>query len=162
MVVASHWRGATLIDRDEVLPAEEWSRRWRVARKTVVAAASWIVALPSLARFMHWSHRTASWVQTVLGTFSGLVWGRIGWIGVRHYGFSQEDAFLAGGLAGILIPTFELTMRRLGWPPRPECEGGAEVGRPSLAAYPLAWFWGFLVGGLVAALGAWIARGDDQ
>jgi hypothetical protein len=146
-----------MIDGDERLTPEEWIRRWRVARQTVLAAAGWIVALPALARLMHWSRQTAGWVQTVLGTLSGFVWGRIGWVGVRRYGFSREDAFLAGGLAGVLAPTLELTLRRLGWPPRPDFEQGG-TGRPPLAAYPLAWFWGFLIGGLVAALGAWIAR----
>ncbi len=137
---------------------QEWLRRWRLARTTVVAALSWIVTLPVLARLMHWRRQTATWVQSVLGAVSGLVWGRIGWIGVRRYGFSNEDAFLAGGLAGIVAPTLELTLRRLGWPPvRGEAPGVSE-GRPSLLAYPFAWLWGFLFGGLTAALGAIVAR----
>ena len=139
-------------------PRLEWSQRWRVARTTVVAALGWILALPVLARLMRWSRLTVTWAQNILGPASGLVWGRIGWVGVRHYGFSNEDAFLAGGLAGAVAPTIELTLRRLGWPPGPR--EGLEVGgeRPSLAAYPFAWFWGFLVGGLLAALGAVVAR----
>jgi hypothetical protein len=56
----------------------------------------------------------------------------------------------------------ELTLRRLGWPPgsyeSPEI--GAE--RPPLIAYPFVWVWGFLFGGLMAALGAVVARlGQD-
>jgi hypothetical protein len=61
-------------------------------------------------------------------------------------------------LAGAVAPTFELTLRRLGWPPGPPAENGIDVGRPPLAAYPFAWFWGFLLGGLIATLGALVAR----
>ncbi len=144
-------------------PAAEWGRRWRVARATVVTAFGWLLALPLLARLMRWSRRTVTQVQNILGAVTGLVWGRIGWIGVRRYGFSNEDAFLAGGLAGMVAPTIELTLRRLGWPPVPEADRDVGVGRPSLAAYPWAWFWGFLFGGLLAALGAILARtGGDS
>jgi hypothetical protein len=136
----------------------EWLRRWRVARATVIAAAGWILTLPVLAQLMRWHRRTVTWVQNVLGPISGLVWGRIGWVGVRRYGFSTEDAFLAGGLAGIVTPTLELTLRRLGWPPGPAPESELDAGRPELIAYPFAWFWGFLVGGGVAMLGAALAR----
>lgn len=139
-------------------PALEWGRRWRVARATVLTAFSWILALPLLARLMHWSRGTATWVQNLLGAISGLVWGRIGWIGVRRHGFTTEDAFLAGGLAGVVTPTIELTLRRLGWPPGPPAEGDIGAERPPLIAYPLAWFWGFVFGGLMAVLGAVVAR----
>jgi hypothetical protein len=135
-----------------------WATRWRVARATVVAAAGWILALPVLARLMRWHHETVAGVQNILGPISGLVWGRIGWIGVRHHGFSKEDAFLAGGLAGVVAPTLELTLRRLGWPPGPRSRDELAVGRPSLSAYPFVWFWGFLVGGVSAVLGAIVAR----
>jgi hypothetical protein len=97
-------------------------------------------------------------VNKILGPICGLVWGRIGWVGVRRYGFSTEDAFLAGGLAGAVAPTFELTLRRLGWPPGPPAEAEVGAARPPLISYPLAWFWGFLFGGLIAALGAVVAR----
>ncbi|MEJ2734110.1 MAG: hypothetical protein P8189_11195 [Anaerolineae bacterium] len=30
----------------------EWSRQWRAARATVMAASGWILALPALARLM--------------------------------------------------------------------------------------------------------------
>lgn len=142
--------------------APEWVWRWRVARTTILAATGWILALPILAHLMRWGRRTATWAQNILGAISGVVWGRIGWIGARRYGFSAEDAFLAGGLAGVVAPTFELTLRRLGWPPGSRAE--AEVGsdRPSLMAYPFAWLWGFFFGGLIAALGAIVARlGQD-
>ncbi|MGD8466807.1 MAG: hypothetical protein PVI09_23360 [Anaerolineae bacterium] len=139
-------------------PASDWLGRWRVARATLVAAASWIVTLPVLAQLMQWRTRTVTWIQNIWGPISGLVWGRIGWIGVRRYGFSNEDAFLAGGLAGMIAPTFELTMRRLGWPPGRREALETTVERPSLIAFPFAWFWGFLFGGLVAALGAALAR----
>lgn len=139
-----------------------WLGRWRVARATLVAAASWIVTLPVLARLMHWRTQTVAWIQNIWGPISGLVWGRIGWVGVRRYGFSNEDAFLAGGLAGMIAPTFELTMRRLGWPPGRRDAPGTMVQRPPLIAFPFAWLWGFLFGGLVAALGAALARlGQD-
>ena len=144
-----------MIGRD---PALAWGRRWQVARATVVTAFSWILALPVLARLMRWSRRTVTWIQNILGAITGLVWGRIGWIGVRRYGFSNEDAFLAGGLAGMVAPTIELTLRRLGWPPGPEADSDVGAGRPPLIAYPWAWFWGFLFGGLMAALGAVLAR----
>lgn len=143
-------------------PAPEWIRRWRVARTTVLAAVGWILALPFLAQLMHWGRRTATWAQNILGAVSGLVWGRIGWIGVRRYGFTAEDAFLAGGLAGVVAPTFELTLRRLGWPPGTGVEAEVGADRPSLRAYPFVWFWGFFFGGLIAALGALVARqGED-
>jgi len=137
----------------------DWLRRWRVSREAVFAALSWIVTLPALASLMRWRRDTAARVQNILGPISGLVWGRIGWVGVRRYDFSNEDAFLAGGLAGAVAPTVELTLRRLGWPPgepREQAEVGGE--RPSLAAYPFAWFWGFLIGGAIAATGAILAR----
>ena len=140
------------------VPCQECLRRWRVARATVITAASWLLALPVLAHLMHWHDRTVTWVQNILGPISGLVWGRIGWVGVRRYGFSKEDAFLAGGLAGAMAPTVELTLRRLGWPPGRRTESHLAAGRPPLIAYPFAWFWGFLFGGLAAALGAALAR----
>lgn len=136
----------------------DWTSRWRVASQAVAAALTWILTLPVLARLMNWRRQTAIWVQNILGPVSGLVWGRIGWVGVRRYGFSNEDAFLAGGLAGAVAPTVELTLRRLGWPPGAEVETDIGAGRPSLLAYPFAWFWGFLFGGLLAALGAVVAR----
>jgi hypothetical protein len=139
-------------------PERGWLRHWQLARATTVAASSWILTLPVLARLMNWRRRTAAWVQNVLGPISGLVWGRIGWIGVRRYGFSNEDAFLAGGLAGALAPTVELTLRRLGWPPGPPVESEIGAGRPPLIAYPFVWAWGFVLGGFVAALGAMMAR----
>ena len=141
----------------------EQGMRWRVARTTVVTALGWILALPVLARLMRWSRDTATLVQNIVGPVSGLVWGRIGWVGVRRYGFSTEDAFVAGGLAGAMAPTIEMTLRRLGWPPGPESEGEVGAGRPPLIAYPFAWFWGFLFGGLLAVLGATVARmGRDR
>jgi hypothetical protein len=136
----------------------EWSRQWRAARATVMAASGWILALPVLARLMRWHRRTVTWVQNVLGPISGLVWGRIGWIGVRRYGFSTEEAFLTGGLAGAAAPTFELTLRRLGWPPGSWIATDIGGDRPPLIAFPLAWFWGFFFGGFLAALGAIVAR----
>jgi hypothetical protein len=136
----------------------EWGRRWRLARAAVATASTWILALPALARLMKWRRNTATWVQNILGPISGLIWGRIGWVGVRRYGFSNEDAFLAGGLAGAMTPTVELTLRRLGWPPGRHTPGDLDAERPPLSAYPFAWFWGFLFGGLVAALGAIVAR----
>lgn len=136
----------------------EWLARWRVARATVVAASSWILTLPVLARLLNWRRHTATWIQNILGPVSGIIWGRIGWVGVRRYGFSNEDAFLAGGLAGAVAPTVELTLRRLGWPPGSEVQSEVAGERPPLTAYPLVWFWGFVFGGLVAALGAIAAR----
>lgn len=138
--------------------AQDWGRRWRVARGAVLAAASWIVTLPFLAHLMGWPRRTATWVQTIIGPVSGLVWGRIGWVGVRRYGLSNKDAFLAGGLAGAVAPTFEMTLRLLGWPPRRRDAAGLATEPPSLIAYPFAWLGGFLLGGLIAALGAVLAR----
>jgi hypothetical protein len=139
-------------------PEGGWLRHWQLARATTVAASSWILTLPVLARLMNWRRRTAAWVQNILGPISGLVWGRIGWIGVRRYGFSNEDAFLAGGLAGALAPTVELTLRRLGWPPGPPVESEIGADRPPLIAYPFVWALGFSLGGLVAAVGAVLAR----
>ncbi|MBN1657669.1 MAG: hypothetical protein JXA93_04675 [Anaerolineae bacterium] len=136
----------------------EWLRRWRLARAATAAAAGWILTLPILARLMRWREQTVTWVQNILGPISGLVWGRIGWIGVRRHGFSNEDAFLAGGLAGMLAPTLELTLRRMGWPPISEEAPGVGEVRPPLIAYPFAWLWGFLIGGVVAAVGAALAR----
>jgi hypothetical protein len=139
-------------------PNGEWAWRWRVARGAFLAAAGWILALPVLARLMRWHRQTVTWVQNIVGTISGLVWGRIGWVGVRRYGFSPKDAFLAGGLAGLVTPTFEFLLRSLGWPPGPRTEKETVAEPPSLAAYPFAWFWGFLLGGAVAVLGAIAAR----
>jgi hypothetical protein len=132
--------------------AQDWLRRWRVARVTVATVLSWIVALPLLGRLMRWRREKITWVQDLLGALSGLIWGRIGWVGVRRYGFSNEDAFLAGGLAGAVAPTFTLTLRRLGW------KAGLDGDRPRLSVYPFAWLQGFLLGGLMAALGALVAR----
>jgi hypothetical protein len=147
-----------MLETMEQDPAYEWIRRWRVARATVATALSWILTVPVLARLMRWQRRTVTWVQNILGPISGLVWGRIGWVGVRRYGFSNEDAFLAGGLAGAVAPIVELTLRRLGWPPVPATEPDVDAGRPPLIAFPFALFWGFLFGGFVAALGAIVAR----
>ena len=82
-----------------------WLLRWRASREAVFPALGWIVTLPVLASLLRWRRTTAAWIQNILGPISGLVWGRIGWIGVRRYGFSNEDAFLAGGLAGAVAPT---------------------------------------------------------
>lgn len=142
----------------ELYDSQDWTRRWHVARGAVLAAASWIVTLPYLAQLLGWPRRTAAWVQNIVGPISGLVWGRIGWVGVRRYGLSNKDAFLAGGLAGAVTPTLELTLRLLGWPPRRHAAAGVGAEPPSLIAYPFAWLGGFLLGGLVAALGAALAR----
>ena len=136
-----------------------WLLRWRASREAVFPALGWIVTLPVLASLLRWRRTTAAWIQNILGPISGLVWGRIGWIGVRRYGFSNEDAFLAGGLAGAVAPTIELTLRRVGWPPRRHGHQSELAGRrPPLSAYPFAWLWGFLIGGAIAALGAVFAR----
>jgi len=130
----------------------DWLQRWRLARTTAVTASAWVLTLPFLARLLRWRQDKLAWVHNVLGAASGLVWGRIGWVGVRRYGFSNEDAFLAGGLAGVVTPTFTLLLRRLGWSEHPAdspAERGAQV---------IGWLWGFLAGGLVAAAGAMIAR----
>jgi hypothetical protein len=131
---------------------QEWLPRWRLARGTVAAAMTWILTLPLLARLLRWHRNQGLPGQDVFAALSGLVWGRIGWIGVRRYGFSNEDAFLAGGLAGAVTPTVTLTLRRLGW--------GADLDgeRPRFSSYPFAWLSGFLAGGLVAAAGAILAR----
>jgi hypothetical protein len=139
-------------------PIIAWGSRWRVARATVMTSLSWILTLPLLARLMHWPRRTATTVQNILGPISGLVWGRIGWVGVRKYDFSNEDAFLAGGLAGAAAPTIELTLRRLGWPPGPETDETLQLEPLPMNAYPFALLWGFLFGGLLATLGAIVAR----
>ena len=129
-----------------------WLPRWRLARATVVTSLSWIVALPVVAHLLRWHHLSLNRAQNALGALSGLIWGRIGWIGVRRYGFSNEDAFLAGGLAGAVAPTVTLTLRRLGW--------GAHLSgrRPRLSVYPIAWLQGFMLGGIMAAVGALLAR----
>ena len=145
-------------DAERLVPPT-WAMRWQVARMTVVTAFGWIFALPLLATLLHWHRRTATWVQNVLGPVSGVIWGRIGWVGVRRHGFRSEDAFLAGGLAGALAPTLELTLRRLGWPPGAAERDSRSDDRPSpFIEYPLTWLWGFLFGGLLAALGALAAR----
>jgi len=129
-----------------------WLQRWRVARGTVAAALTWVLTWPLLARLLRWHRNRGLPAQDVFAALSGLVWGRIGWIGVRRYGFSNEDAFLAGGLAGAVTPTLTLTLRRLGW--ASEFDGE----RPRFSRYPGAWLSGFLAGGLVAAGGAILAR----
>lgn len=139
-------------------PGGGWLRQWQLAWATTVAASSWILTHPVLARLMHWRCRTVAGIQNILGPISGLVWGRIGWIGVRRYGFSTEDAFLSGGLAGALAPTVELTLRRLGWPPGRSVESDIGASQPPLIANPFTWFGGFVLGGLAAALGAMVAR----
>jgi hypothetical protein len=123
----------------------------------VFTVLSWVVTLPVLARLMRWRRQTALWVQNVFGPLGGLVWGRIGWLGVRHHGFSNEDAFLAGGLAGIIAPSMELTLRRLRVLPAVDT-AEPDLRWPPWIVYPFAWFWGFLVGGLLATLGAVVAR----
>lgn len=148
-----------MIDVQDRSPSWPWLVRWRAGREAVFPALGWIVTLPVLASLLRWRRKTATWIQNIVGPVSGLIWGRIGWVGVRRYGFSNEDAFLAGGLAGAVTPTVELTLRRLGWPPGKPREGDELSGpRPTLSAYPFAWFWGFLIGGSVAALGAILAR----
>ena len=129
-----------------------WLPRWRLARETIVTTLSWIIALPTIARLMRWHRNNLTGAQNALGALSGLIWGRIGWIGVKRYGFSNEDAFLAGGLAGAVAPTLTLTLRRLGWGER------LNGRRPPLSLYPTVWLRGFMLGGLVAATGALLAR----
>jgi hypothetical protein len=140
-----------MADSTDPATSQEWLKRWRVARVTVITALSWIIALPLLERFTNWRRGKTAWIQDLLGALSGLIWGRIGWVGVRRYGFSNEDAFLAGGLAGAVAPTLTLTLNRLGWPARLRS-------LPRLSVYPFAWVRGFLLGGLMAAIGAMIAR----
>ena len=141
-----------MTDTNGQVATQEWLRRWRVARVTVATVLSWIIALPLLERFTNWRRGKTAWIQDLLGAFTGLIWGRIGWVGVRRYGFSNEDAFLAGGLAGAVAPTLTLTLNRLGWLAR------LNGGRPRLSVYPFAWLRGFLLGGLVAVVGAIVAR----
>jgi hypothetical protein len=129
-----------------------WLPRWRMARPTVFTTLSWILALPIVARTLRWHRQNLSDAQNALGALSGLIWGRIGWMGVKRYGFSNEDAFLAGGLAGAVAPTVTLTLRRLGWGSR------LNGNRPSLSVYPAVWLRGFILGGFMAAAGALLAR----
>jgi len=141
-----------MTNTDGLNTSHGWLPRWRLARTTVVTALSWIVALPVAARMMRWHRRNLASAQNALGALSGLIWGRIGWIGVKRYNFSNEDAFLAGGLAGAVAPTVTLTMRLLGWGKR------LNDGRPRLSVYPTAWLRGFMLGGSMAAAGALLAR----
>ena len=129
-----------------------WLPRWRLARETIVTTLSWIIALPTVARLMRWHRSNLTGAQNALGALSGLTWGRIGWIGVKRYGFSNEDAFLAGGLAGAVAPTLTLILRHLGWGKR------LNGNRPPLSVYPTVWLQGFMLGGLMAAAGALLAR----
>jgi hypothetical protein len=129
-----------------------WLPRWRLARQTTVTTLGWIIALPAIARAMRWHRQNMTAVQNALGALSGLTWGRIGWIGVKRYHFSNEDAFLAGGLAGALAPTVTLILRHLGWGKRLNDD------RPPLSIYPTVWLRGFMLGGLTAAIGALLAR----
>ncbi len=131
---------------------EDWLQRWRASRATIAAVLTSIVTLPMLARLLRWRRDSVAWMQDVLGAFSGLVWGRIGWIGVRRYGFSNEDAFLAGGLAGAVTPAVTSILRHLGW----TADFDGDRSRPGSGL--LAWLWGFLAGGAVAAAGALVAR----
>lgn len=141
-----------MTNTDGLNAGQGWLPRWRLARATVVTTLSWIVALPIAARLLRWHRQNLTGAQNALGALSGLIWGRIGWIGVKRYGFSNEDAFLAGGLAGAVAPTVTLTLRRLGW--------GAHLNgnRPRLSVYPTAWLRGFVLGGFMAAAGALLAR----
>ena len=141
-----------MTNTDDLNADRGWLPRWRLARATVVTTLSWIVALPIAARMLRWHRQNLTGAQNALGALSGLIWGRIGWIGVKRYGFSNEDAFLAGGLAGAVAPTVTLTLRRLGW--------GAHLNgkRPRLSVYPTAWLRGFVLGGFMAAAGALLAR----
>ena len=141
-----------MTNTDGLNTSHGWLPRWRLARTTVVTALSWIVALPVAARMMRWHRRNLASAQNALGALSGLIWGRIGWIGVKRYGFSNEDAFLAGGLAGAVAPTVTLTLRHLGWGARLNSK------RPPLSVYPTAWVQGFVLGGFMAAAGALLAR----
>jgi len=129
-----------------------WLPRWRLARQTIVTTVGWIIALPVVARVMRWHRQNLTGAQNALGALSGLTWGRIGWIGVKRYGFSNEDAFLAGGLAGVVAPTVTLILRHLGW--------GARLNgrRPPLSVAPTVWLRGFMLGGFMAAAGALLAR----
>jgi len=141
-----------MTNTDDLNADRGWLPRWRLARATVVTVLSWIVALPVMARLLRWHRHNLADAQNALGALSGLIWGRIGWIGVKRYGFSNEDAFLAGGLAGAVAPTLTLTLRRLGW--------GAHLNGkpPRLSVYPTAWLRGFVLGGFMAAAGALLAR----
>lgn len=141
-----------MTDKREEVGGRDWLCRWRLARTTVATALAWVVTLPLLTRLLRWHRGNVTRAEDVLAAASGLVWGRIGWLGVRRYNFSNEDAFLAGGLAGAVTPTLTLTLRRLSWPAR------FEGARPELIHYPFAWLWGFVAGGLVAAAGAVLAR----
>ena len=137
---------------DGLNTVQGWLPRWRLARETIVTTLSWIIALPTVARLMRWHRNNLTGAQNALGAFSGLTWGRIGWIGVKRYDFSNEDAFLAGGLAGAVAPTVTLVLRHLGW--------GARLNgkRPPLSIYPIVWLRGFMLGGFMAAAGALLAR----
>jgi hypothetical protein len=145
--------GATsMTNMDSLSAGHGWLPRWRLARETVFTTLSWILALPVIARLMRWHRQHLTGAQNALGALSGLTWGRIGWIGVKRYDFSNEDAFLAGGLAGAVAPTVTLILRHLGW--------GARLNgkRPPLSVYPTVWLRGFMLGGFMAAAGALLAR----
>jgi len=141
-----------MTDTDGLTAVQGWLPRWRLARQTIVTTLGWIIALPTVARMMRWRRQNLTEAQSALGALSGLSWGRIGWIGVKRYHFSNEDAFLAGGLAGVVAPTVTLILRHLGW--------GARLNgrRPPLSLAPIVWLRGFVLGGFTAAAGALLAR----
>jgi hypothetical protein len=143
---------ASMTNTGDLNADQGWLPRWRLARQTTVTTLGWIIALPTVARMLRWHRQNMTAVQNALGALSGLTWGRIGWIGVKRYHFSNEDAFLAGGLAGALAPTATLILRRLGWGKR------LDGIRPPLRLYPTVWLRGFVLGGFTAALGALLAR----
>lgn len=112
-------------------------------------------------RFLfHWlGSRKAWWALGGLcsALSLGRVWFNIGWHGAKRFGLSLRQSFLAGGIAGVVVPALKFMLRRTPWS---WLLKSASAARPPMKVFPLILGFGFLLGGLVALVGAYAARGN--
>lgn len=94
-------------------------------------------------------------LRCALAPGNGKIGFDVGRHGVRQFALSLRQASFAGGLAGALVPALELVLRRI---PRPWLSKTVLLERSLWRAFPLAWGFAFLFGGLAALAGVYFAR----
>jgi small neutral amino acid transporter SnatA (MarC family) len=141
---------------------ERWPQIGQTLRSPLIAAVLWVVAATCATAAgrdergqIAPANRRKLWLaQTILAVLGLSAWLRAGFSGARRFGFTMEEASIAGGLAGAAGAVLALLARMT-------IQASATRARPALTALllaPLVAGIGYIAGAALAAIGAFLER----